>query len=227
MLAEWESRDLHAEAFDATYAWSWHEALVEIAQGRKQDLSGLFIYYSWNESALPPDTLRMTCVTNHDQNAWESTEFEAFGPALDAAIALSVVGDGIPLVYNGQEAGNPRRLQFFEKDPVVWREHPEGALYKKLFALKHRNTALWNAHWGATMIAVPNSVPERVLSFVRRNAANAVFAVFNFSGAPQSVTFHDSLYHGRYEDFASGATIELDAATRLELPPWGYRVFAR
>jgi hypothetical protein len=23
MLAEWESCDLHAEAFDMTYAWSW------------------------------------------------------------------------------------------------------------------------------------------------------------------------------------------------------------
>ncbi|MGD8867747.1 MAG: alpha-amylase family glycosyl hydrolase, partial [Gemmatimonadales bacterium] len=33
MLAEWESRDLHAEAFDATYAWSWNEAMHRIATG--------------------------------------------------------------------------------------------------------------------------------------------------------------------------------------------------
>lgn len=227
MLAEWESRDLHAEAFDATYAWSWNEAVVNIAQGRKKDLAGLFVYYSWNESSFPPDILRMTFVSNHDKNAWEGTEFEQFGPALDAAIVLSVVGDGIPLVYNGQEAGNPRRLQFFEKDPIAWREHPEGALYKKLFALKHRNSALWNAHWGATMIAVPNSAPDKVLSFVRQNPADKVFAVLNFSDAPQSVAFKDALYHGRYTDFASGAAVVLDATTKLELPAWGYRVFSR
>ena len=32
MLAEWETRDLHRRAFDASYAWSWNSALHEIAQ---------------------------------------------------------------------------------------------------------------------------------------------------------------------------------------------------
>ena len=49
---------------------------------------------------------------------------------------LSVVGEGMPLIYNGQEAGNTRRLPFFEKDPIDWKDHPNGELYKKLFALK-------------------------------------------------------------------------------------------
>ena len=35
--------------------------------------------------------------------------------AMNAAIVLSVVGDGIPMIYNGQEAGNPKRLAFFER----------------------------------------------------------------------------------------------------------------
>ena len=60
----------------------------------------------------------MTFVSNHDKNAWEGTEYEQFGDALDAAIVLSVVGEGIPLVYNGQEAGNEKRLEFFAKDVI-------------------------------------------------------------------------------------------------------------
>ena len=60
--------------------------------------------------------------------------------ALEAAIVLSVVGEGFPLIYNGQEAGNPRRLAFFEKDPIDWRQHPIGDLYKKLFSfVKYTN----------------------------------------------------------------------------------------
>ena len=90
----------------------------------------------------------MLFVSNHDHNAWEGTEFEKFGDALDAAIVLSVVGEGMPLIYNGQEAGNDRRLAFFEKDPIEWREHPQGELYRRLFALKKANTALWNARLG-------------------------------------------------------------------------------
>ena len=33
MLAEWESRDLHAAAFDMTYAWTWYDAVHGIARG--------------------------------------------------------------------------------------------------------------------------------------------------------------------------------------------------
>jgi len=133
MLAEWESRDLHAAAFDMTYAWSWWDAVRNIAMGRT-DLNSLFVYYSWNERAFPKESIRMTFVTNHDKNAWEGTMFENFGDALEAAIVLSVAGDGMPLIYNGQEAGNDRALEFFEKDEIEWREHPIGDLYRKLFS---------------------------------------------------------------------------------------------
>jgi len=226
MLAEWESRDLHAEAFDATYAWSWYEAAHRIARG-DADLGGLFLYYSWNEGAFPPNSMRMTFVSNHDKNAWEGTQFEQFGDALEPAIVLSVVGEGIPLIYNGQEAGNPRRLAFFEKDSIAWREHPVGELYRRLFALKHANTALWNAAWGATMIKVPNSADTRVLSFVRQNDRDTVFAVLNFSAVRQSVAFQDSLHFGDYPEYFAGGRATFDGATRLELRPWDYRVFVR
>jgi hypothetical protein len=40
------------------------------------------------------------------------------------------------------------------------KDHANAHLYKRLFALKKRNTAL-NTGWGATIIAVPNSAPPR------------------------------------------------------------------
>lgn len=227
MLAEWESRDLHAEAFDMTYAWSWCAAVHQIAMGKANDLSGLFVYYSWNEKAFPADIFRMLFVSNHDKNAWEGTEFENFGDGLEAAIVLSCVSEGMPLIYNGQEAGNTRRLAFFEKDPIEWREHPLGDLYKKLFALKKANSALWNGAWGARMIHVPNSVPDKVFSFVRQNSDDKVFVVLNFSAQPRRVTFEEWLYHGTYTDYFANTPVELNAATELVLAPWGYKVFVK
>jgi len=226
LLAEWESRDLHAEAFDATYAWSWYDAVHRITAGQA-DVNALYVYYSWNESAFPANSIRMTFVSNHDKNAWEGTAFEQFGPGLETAIVLSVVGDGMPLIYNGQEAGEPRRLAFFEKDSIAWREHPIGDLYRRLFALKHANTALWNAGWGATMIKVPNSADAAVLSFVRRNDRDKVFAILNFSGAAHTVTFRDSLHHGAYTEYLTGQAVTFDQATRLTLQPWEYRVLVK
>lgn len=226
MLAEWESRDLHAEAFDMTYAWSWSESMHKLVHG-EATVSTLFKYYSWNESAFPREAYRMVHVTNHDINAWDGTMFEIYGDALDAAIVLSVVGEGMPMMYNGQEAGNDKRLQFFERDPIEWREHPIGDLYKRLFALKHENSALWNGQYGARMIHVPNDNPEKVFSFVRQNDTEKVFAVFNFSDQPRTVKFDEALFHGQYNDFTTGERVSLDADMSLSLPAWGYKVYVK
>ncbi len=226
MLAEWETRDLHAEAFDMTYAWTWQEAIHGVVNGHN-GLDKLFVYYSWRERAYPPEAYRMTYVSNHDANAWQHTQFEAYGDGLEAAIVLSVVGDGMPLIYNGQEAGNPKRLKFFEKDPIEWREHPIGDLYQKLFALKKANTTLWNGQWGATMLRVWNTQPEKVLSFVRANEKDKVFAVINLSDETQSSSFSDAPFEGAYTEYFSGDEVEITASTELTLDPWSYRVYVQ
>ena len=169
----------------------------------------------------------MMFVSNHDKNSWEGTEYEQFGDGVETAIVLSVVGEGMPLIYNGQEAGLTRRLQFFEKDSIEWQSHPMGEFYKKLFALKHGNTALWNGRWGARMIQVPNSAPLHVLSFVRQNEKDKVFAVLNFSAQPQTVTYQGGLYPGEYIDFFSGERVTYDALSQMTLVPWAYRVLVK
>ncbi|MBU6213308.1 MAG: alpha-glucosidase C-terminal domain-containing protein [Actinomycetales bacterium] len=227
LLAEWESKDLHAAAFDMTYSWTWYQAMHDICMGRA-DLNALFTWYSWNEKHWPDDAIRMLFVSNHDKNAWEGTEFENFGAGLHNTVVLSVLGEGMPLVYNGQEAGYDHRLAFFERDPIVWREHEHADLYRRLFALKHENTALWNGRWGARTERVRNDQPNQVLSFVRRNDANAVFAVFNFSGEPHRVTLLDALYEGSYRDFFSGEEVSLTSDhAQMDLPAWSCRVFVR
>lgn len=226
ILGEWESRDLHAKAFDMTYAWDWNEKLHNICMG-KADVNQLYIYYSWNERFFPKNSIRMTFVSNHDKNSWEGTMYEQFGEGLEAAIALSVVGDGMPLIYNGQEAGNTKRLEFFEKDPIQWKEHEIGDLYKKLFALLKSNTALWHAKWGATMIKIPNNHETEVLSFVRQNEKDKVFAVFNFSKNQKEITFKESLFEGDYTDFNSSEKVNLNQNTKLTLAPWSYKVFVK
>ncbi|HVZ98957.1 MAG TPA: alpha-amylase family glycosyl hydrolase [Caulobacterales bacterium] len=226
MLAEWDQRDVHARAFDATYSWPWNNSMHDVASGHA-DVGALFGYYSGNESAWPADAYRMTYTSNHDQNAWEGTEYERFGAGVDAAIVLSFVGEGLPLIYNGQEAGNRRRLAFFERDPIPWREDPHGALLRQLIALKHATPALWNGAAGARMIPVVNSAPQKVLSFVRFKDGAGVFALFNLSDAAQHVTFTEALHHGRYTDYFSGARQRFDENTALDMPPWSYRVFIK
>ncbi len=225
MLAEFDQRDLHARAFDASYAWKWNNALADIAAG-KADVGALFGYYSELESAWPKTAMRMLHTENHDQNSWEGTEFERFGPALNAAIALSFTGDGLPMIYSGQEAGNDKRLKFFERDPIIWRDHPNAALFTALIAFRKRHPALDNAPWGATMVKVTNSAPQQVFSFVRQKGADKILAVFNFSGAAQTVRLTDGPFAGRYRDFADGRTVTIAKETSLALKPWSFQLLA-
>jgi glycosidase len=224
MLAEWEARDLHRSAFDATYAWSWHEYLHKICHG-EGDVSMLFVYYSWNERAWPEDAMRMTFTDNHDKNAWEGTMYELLGDGLEAAIGLSFIGEGIPLIYNGQEAGLDKRLAFFARDPIEWREHQLGPLFKQLIQLKKDHRVLWNAPWGATMIRLPNNHESEVLSFVRMDGNERVLAYFNFCDGARVLRFtEESLYVGKYRDGLTGAEIELSAGEGVNVGPWGWRV---
>jgi glycosidase len=226
MLAEWESRDLHAEAFDMTYAWSWNEKIHQICMG-KADVNQLYIYYSWNESAYPANSMRMTFVSNHDKNAWEGTMYEQFGEGLEAAIALSVVGEGMPLIYNGQEAGNTKRLAFFDKDAIQWKQDAIGKLYKDLLALMKSNTALWHTKWGGRMIKVPNNDETNVFSFVRANEKDKVFAVFNFSGDSKEVVFKEYLHFGEYRQFRDGNNMTFDENSSISLKPWDYKIYIK
>ncbi|PPK85478.1 maltogenic amylase [Neolewinella xylanilytica] len=224
MLAEWEARDLHNAAFDATYAWSWHETLHRIAHG-KDGVGALFVFYSWNERAWPADAMRLTFTDNHDKNAWEGTMYEMLGDALEASIALSFIGEGIPLIHNGQEAGLDKRLAFFRRDPIEWKEHPFAGLFRKLIKLRKAHTALANAPYGATMIRVPNNYESEVLSFVRQDDASKIFAIFNFCAETRVLRFSERLYPGKYADGLTGNEQEISEGEEVSLQPWEWRVF--
>ncbi len=224
LLAEWENRDLHEHAFNMTYAWSWNETLHDIAQG-KAPVDRLRKYYSWNERAWPAQAYRMTFVSNHDKNAWDGTQHEQFGGCLEAAIVLSVLGEGMPLIHNGQEAGESKRLAFFERDPIKWQPHPIGELYQHLITLKKRVSALWNGSFGARMIQVPNSKMDQVFSFVREQDGQKVFVILNLSASPVSVTFTEQLFTGWYSDSYQQRSREFRHDSVVDLSAWQYQVW--
>ncbi|RKQ94116.1 alpha-amylase family glycosyl hydrolase [Maricaulis maris] len=225
MLAEWEQRDLHRDAFDATYAWTWNNTMHDVAMGHA-DAGALRGHYFYEEAnSWPRDAYRMRYTSNHDQNSWEGTQFERFGDALEAAIILSFTGSGIPLIYNGQEAGNQDRLAFFQRDPIEWREHPLNALFRDLVDLRHANSALWAGAAGAPMHNIENSHESSVFSFLRQDSRNAVLTAINFSAAPVQTVLHEGPHQGLYRDWQTGESIRFEADTMLELRPWEGRVF--
>lgn len=226
MLAEWESRDLHRRAFDMTYAWSLWDKMKDATTNRK-GIGGLVEYMAHDVNTFPHDAYRMTFTDNHDKNSWEGTPFTNFGDGLKACMVLTCTVNGMPLVYSGQEAGLDRSLKFFDKDEIVWKQHPFYGMYKELFDLKHKNQALWNGAWGGEMVRLYNDQEDKVISFVREKNGNVVITAINFSDNEVVVTLKDSYYTGKYSELFTNKAHELSGNDRIKLEPWGYLVLFR
>lgn len=184
MLAESEAVDLHASAFDMTYDWKLYDTLKLVAQGK----AGAAAVKAWwaNEQALyPRDAYRMRYTANHDSNSWHGHDAEFYGPAFEAMAVLAATLPGMALVYSGQEAGLDRKLAFFEKDPITWRQWPLAGLYTRLLQLKKSQPALGNGLEGGTLEWLPSG-NEAVLAFRRQRGARQVNVAVNLSATPQS-----------------------------------------
>ena len=183
-LAEAESPALQKNAFDAYYAWQQMHLWYDVCAGKKNadDLSDFYVNYA-ESTGMPAGTLAMNFVSNHDQNSWSGTNLDMYGPAVKQFTVLTFMLPGIPMLYNGDEIGLPKRLEFFEKDPIDWTRDPfeMTTLYKELIKLRDEHACLWTLPWGGSMAVLPTDHPDTVFAFEREVEGDMCLAMFNFS----------------------------------------------
>ncbi len=224
MLAEAEDKELHRKAFDATYNWTLWNILHQIAINNKNVKTLGEAYIAEHVSIFPKEGIRMNFIDNHDKNSWEGNQYSNFGPALKAATVFTAMMDGMPLVYSGQEAGLDRSLLFFEKDPIEWKKHENEALYTTLFALKHKNQALWNGKYGGEMVRIMNDKMDQIISFVREKNADKVITFINLSMEKVQVNFDTSYDSGNYTNLFTGKPQRISEKMTITMEPWEYLV---
>ncbi|MEO0550398.1 MAG: alpha-amylase family glycosyl hydrolase [Pseudomonadota bacterium] len=228
MLAEWQQRDLHRFAFDATYGWGWKEAALRIAKGESNagDMTG---FLSEQISTWPHDAYRMLYTENHDQNAWDGSTGALYGDAYRVFLTLSFVSEGIPLIHNGQEVGNQDQLEFFKKDPIIWGnyDHPDGDFLRQLIEMRKANKALWNGAAGGRIVPVVTDAGGQIVSFVREKDRNKVLGLFNLSPEAAVFTLADGPVAGTYQTAFSGTTKTVKLGDKIELAPWSSLVLIK
>ncbi|CAN5482009.1 hypothetical protein BH23BAC4_BH23BAC4_11520 [soil metagenome] len=228
LLAESDGRVWHDLGFDASHGWGLygfgHGVLRQIAAGTAH-ANDLNTYAAAEISTYPADAYRMYFTANHDENSWYGTTTELFGNAAEAFAVLTHTFNGIPLIYSGQEAGLDRRLRFFDKDQITWRDHPNAALYTTLLHLKRENRALWNGAAGAPFQRVSSSNNAAVFAFTRERDGDKVFVAMNVLSQARTVTLSGTSFVGAYRDVFSDENVTLEAGATLSLPPWGYVVY--
>lgn len=226
MLAEWETPEMHEKAFDMTYSWSDYDIFNLIAKKQK-NATDLFDFYEKEKSTYPRNAFRMRFTSNHDKNSWDGTEFERLGDAAETFAVLTTVIPGMSLIYNGQEAGMNKRLKFFEKDSIEWKEHKFADVYTKLFNFKMNSSILQNGERGAELEEVRSSNDSSIFSFLRKNDKEKIFAVFNLSGEVQTFYLNSSNLSENYKNFFTDEKTSFDNNIKFTLEKWGYRIFVK
>jgi len=224
MLAEAEDRELHRKAFDATYNWTLWNILHQIALNERSVKTLTEAYLAEHVSIFPEEGIRLNFIDNHDKNSWEGNQYSNFGKALKAATVFTVMMDGMPLVYSGQEAGLDRSLEFFEKDPIDWKSHENEELYTILFKLKHQNKALWNGKYGGEMVRIINDKMDEVISFVREKDGDKVLTFMNLSNESVMVQFDTSFDTGGYTNLFTRKQQNVPDTMILNMEPWEYMI---
>ncbi len=222
-LAEWESPDLLSKAFDLDYSWANHGTLTEVLQGKKP-ASDIRKVWEEQNAKYQKGALRMRFSDNHD----ERRAIARFGEkgAL-AAQALAFTLDGVPMFYNGMEAGDTTESgapALFEKLPINWgfaERRPEfPAFYKSMIDLRKNSVALRRGD----LMWLKNSDENRILTFKRTSGNEEILVAINLTNAP---FFGAVEAAGNYEEITPNVDLKTNAFPSLSLEAFGYRLFKK
>lgn len=222
MLAEGTDPKQHLNGFDVTYAWNTYDLLGPIYAG-KLPASSLGEVLRREDLQFPRGATRLRFLSNHDKNVYDMPAVQRYGvEGAKAAAVLMTVLPGMPLIYNGDEIGNTRRLDLFEKVPIDWRKDSAQfrAHYKVLNSLRTQVPSLRSG----TATVVTAGVPAPLFVMTRKTESETSLTVINFSkkAVKASITIPGNpvfthLYSEGKVDFAG-------TSMTVNLPAWGFWV---
>jgi glycosidase len=227
MLAEASKPELLTKAFDIDYSWPLLATMNDVLI-RGQSAAKIRRTWEDNEKQFPRNALHMRISDDHD----EARAVARYG--LNGALAASALMftlDGVPLIYNGMEAGDATESgdpALFDKLTICWhpKERPElRAIYHSLIQLRKDNPAFRTAavNW------LKNSDESRIISFTRGDAHDEFLVIINFSNRPVNGTL-DVLNAAEFKPVTiSGVDNHTGAGDlpRFQLGGFGWQIWHR
>ncbi len=226
MLAEDEDHSYLLErAFNMNYAWAHHHLMNTVAAGQRRPAS-LDSILQYEMKRYDPESYRLRFMTNHDENSWNGTIDEKLGDAQKAFAAYIFTVPGVPLLYNGQEADLDKRLEFFKRDPIEWKETELRPFYTKLVHLRTSHPALRHGIEGGSY-EVLKTDQKNIYAYKRVKGDSEVLVILNLSKSPATVALKDGATAGTYNDLFAGAGVEIAQGQKMQMEPWGFMVLVK
>lgn len=222
MLAESEVHHLrNVSGFAADYGWDFHHLMNAIADGTK-NATDIETWFADNRKNYQKG-YHIHFTSNHDENSWNGTEFERMGDGHKAFSILSATLDGMPLVYSGQEEPLKKRLEFFKKDPIGFKNYAYADFYRALLTLKKKNKALRNGVDGGEVTFLKTNNKD-VVAYSREKEGDVIFTIINLSSKQQSIELSTTGLEGAFNNVFGSSTISIASSSKFDLKPWDYLV---
>ncbi|WP_035669153.1 alpha-amylase family glycosyl hydrolase [Flavobacterium sp. 83] len=219
MLAEGSKVSQFAAGFDYTFGFNFFSTLEKVFKESKsattlQDSNATEYANNYN-----PENRIVRYTTNHDVNLSDGTPLELFGGKKGSIAAFVVASymNSVPMIYNGQEVGYNKRLDYFNRTPIDWSTADLDMLaeYKKIIAFRNSSNALKKGTYKGYS-------SDAVSAFTMETATEKVFVLSNLTSATVNYTIPVSLSKMTWKDGFTGAAIS--ATTQISLLPFQYKV---
>lgn len=120
LLAEGSREDHFAAGFQMNFGWNWYNTLKNVFTANGNPAS-LYTTHTNEYSSVPFGKRRLRFTTNHDLSN-EQTPVSVFGSkkAAEAASVATLLMNGTPLIYSGQEVGVNQPSIYLTGQPINW-----------------------------------------------------------------------------------------------------------
>ena len=236
MMSETDITDRHNQridscGFDYDYAWSFQGQMARLCRRGFNTDSLKQICLRFLDKSSQVKNRRMVYLTNHDQNYNDggNTLRKFYGEHRYGLTVLEFTLQGMPLIYNGQEIGDPDTLNYFTDAKVKWDrvDHKMLNTIRTLIALHHQQPALAEA----APVQFLETSDANVLAWQRDNVVVAV----NFGGYDVDVVI-PALTAGHYQQWLNSRTIlggpsvtdyTLSPSSALRIEANGYVIYVK
>ncbi|WP_240663165.1 alpha-amylase family glycosyl hydrolase [Mucilaginibacter limnophilus] len=220
LLGEGSKKEQFTAGFQMNYGFEFYDRLKGVFAGT-QAPSAVFTANTNENNAIPADGFKLRYITNHDVTSSDGSAYDIYKGKQGslAAFVLAAYMNGVPLIYNGQEVGSPKKIDFFKKDPIDWSTNPDmTAEYKNILALRKSSEAIKTG----VLTTFPNT---NIIAFSKKAGNEEVFIAVNAKNSVVTYDIPAGLQNTTWKHGFNNADVTL--GTTKTLQPYEYIILKK
>ncbi|RZL07373.1 MAG: hypothetical protein EOO62_17180 [Hymenobacter sp.] len=221
LLAEGTRSANYTSGFDYNFGFNFYGALRTVygSNGPATSLAALNTS-EYVGASTTQQIVRYT--TNHDVNGSDGTPVALYGGNAGAMSAFVIAScfKGVPMVYNGQEAGMTTPITFpFTTVKVQWGLHSDvKRAYQQLLTARAASPALQHG----TPVDYSTS---NVCAFTKTSGSSQALVMVNVRNSPSTYTVPSALANSGWTNALQGGSYTV--GTQVSLPAYGYLILKK